>query len=176
MKTLLILLALLLTFPCAYADDDDDSGYGRGCTYIGSWLGYNSDEKVAWTSQANGMQSSHGTMLLEIPFDPATFNGSGFNAVALLSNLKGEWKRIGHNTFYYRAASFAYNADGDAEWLAKLTGTATVTGDECDVVEIDDTVLSIYFSDADHELIDDGLFYQMQFGSHKGYRIRNDLP
>lgn len=176
MKTLLILIAMLLLFPVAYADDDDDSGNGKTCSYIGSWFGYNSGGEVAWTSQANGMRESHGTMLLEIPFDPTTFNAFGFNAVGLLSNMKGEWKKVGHNTYFYRAASFAYNADGHAEWIGKLTGTATVTGDECDVLEVEDTVLSIYLPDADPYLIDDGLFYQLPFAPHKGYRVRNDLP
>jgi len=175
MKRLFVLLALLLAFSLANAADDE-SDNGGNCPYTGSWLGYNAEGMVSWTSQVHEISKKHGTMLLEIPFPASSFNGYGFDAVAILSNMKGEWKKIGGNSYFYRAVSFAYDANGEAEWIAKLTGTATVLGNDCELLHLTDTVLRVYFANADPFLADDSYFWSQEFDPHYGYRIRADLP
>jgi len=175
MKRLFVLLAMLLAFSLANAADGK-SGNGGNCPYTGSWLGYNFDGMVSWTSQVHEISKKHGTMLLEIPFPASSFNDYGFDAVAILSNMKGEWKKIGGNSYFYRAVSFAYDANGEAEWIAKLTGTATVLGNDCDLLHLTDTVLRVYYANADPFLADDSYFWSQEFDEHYGYRIRADLP
>ena len=86
MKRLILLLAALLAFPVAAA--------GEECGYIGSWLGYDSNGELYWTGQMHGKNSSHGTVLLEVPGFDFTFGGL-FDVVNHTGNLKGAWVRTG---------------------------------------------------------------------------------
>jgi len=169
-----LLLAILLAFPAiAFSDKNGDS-----CQYIGSWLGYDSSGEIAWTSQANGMSSSKGTILLELPGFDITFGGL-FDVINQTSNLKGAWKRTGGNTFIYAGVGFAYNSDGETVWAARLTGEATVVG-ECDVLALENTWLSIYAVNYDTDPIPiwtrDPDIGPLPFAPHEGYRVKVDLP
>jgi len=167
MKHLLLLLTAVLAFPL--------NAFGNnGCQYIGSWFGYNADENVAWTSQAVGPNSSSGTMLLELPGFDITFGGL-FDVANVTGNLKGAWERTGGNTFSYASMGFATNADGDAVWAVRLTGDVSVTGN-CDVLEVENTWMSIYILDPDNDPVPvwerDPDIGPLPFAPHNGYRIK----
>ena len=169
MKKSVILLAFMLLLPVLAVADDE-------CQYIGSWFGYGSDQKISWTSQANGKSASHGTMLLELPGFDVTFGGA-FDVANYTSNIKGTWKRTGGNTFSYAGVSFATNPDGDAVWVIRLTGDVTVMGD-CDVLYVENTWLSLYMVNPATDPIPiwdrDPDIGPMSFFPHYGYRVKLD--
>jgi len=171
MKHLSLLLAAVLVWPVTTFGADDD------CSYIGSWFGYNADDEIAWTSQANGHNNSSGTMLLELPGFDITFGG--MDVVNATGNLKGVWERTGGNTFSYAGYAIGTNGEGDAVWAVKLTGDVAVVN-ECDVLEVSNTWMSIYFVDSENDPVpiwtrdpDVGPF---PFAPHKGYRVKLELP
>lgn len=171
MKRLSLLLATLLFIPIGALADQD-------CEYIGSWFGYNSDGNIAWMSQANGKNSSHGTMFLELPGFDITFYGFFPDAINSTSNLKGTWTRTGGHTFSYATMGFATNATGDAVWAARLTGDVVVSED-CNTLEVSNTYLSFYDVDgSDPVPIWEEAPYigPIPFAPHAGYRVNLDIP
>jgi len=165
MKHTFILLIAALAFPLnALADKD--------CQYIGSWLGYDADENVAWISQAVGPNMAGGTLVLELPGFDFTFGGL-FDVINA-SDLKGAWERTGGNTFRYATISFATNSDGDAVYAARLAGDLEVVG-ECDVLHVTNTWLTIYALDPVNDPVPvwerDPDIGPLPFAPHNGYRI-----
>lgn len=171
MKHLLLLLVSILALPVTAFGDNDD------CSYIGSWFGYNSDGEIAWTSQAVGHSKSSGTMLLELPGFDITFGG--MDVVNATGNLKGVWERTGGNTFSYAGYSIGTDGEGGAVWAVRLTGDVAVVYD-CDVLEVSNTWMSIYFVDTDTDPIPiwmrDPDIGPVPFAPHNGYRVELKLP
>jgi hypothetical protein len=177
MKALLLILVMLMAWPTVYANDND-SGSGMSCSYIGSWFGYNASEDIAWTSQAVGPNRSGGTMLLELPGFDVTFGGV-HDIANYTGNLKGVWKKTGRSTFSYAGYSFATNADGEAVWVIRLTGDVAVVGD-CDVLEVSNTWMSIYLVDPATDPIPVWMrnpdIGPLPFAPHNGYRVELEFP
>jgi len=171
MKRLSSLLATLLLIPINAPADKD-------CEYIGSWFGYDSDGNIAWMSQANGKNSSQGTMLLELPGFDITFYGYFPDAVDSTANLKGTWKRTGGRSFSYAAMGFATDSTGDAVWAARLTGDVVV-GEDCNTIAVDNTWLSFYQVDGGDPVPIWGeapYIGPIPFAPHGGYRVELDNP
>lgn len=168
MKHLVIMLTAALAVPLNALGGDN------GCSYIGSWFGYDADDSVSWTSQAVGPNMSGGTMLLEVPGFDITFDGL-FDVVNTTGNLKGAWERIGGSTYKYAAMSFATNVDGDAVYATRLAGDLEVIGD-CDVLHVSNTWLSIYILDPENDPVPVWMrepdIGPLPFAPHNGYRIK----
>lgn len=171
MKRLLFIFVFVFAVPTTAFGGDE-------CSYIGSWLGYNSDGEIAWTSQAVGHSKSSGTMLLELPGFDITFGGV-FDVVNATGNLKGVWERTGGNTFSYAGNGIATNSEGGAVYVTRLTGDVAVVSD-CDVLEVSNTWLSIYVVDPDNDPIPifmrDPDVGPLPFAPHNGYRVELELP
>jgi hypothetical protein len=168
MKRLILLLAVLLTFPVTVA--------GKECGYIGSWLGYDSNGELFWTSHVTGVNASGGTVILEVPGFDMTFDGL-FDVANYTTTHKGVWKRTGGHTYSMDGYSIATNGDGDAVYVMRLGCDASLKGD-CDVLEIQACAMSLYFPDPGSDPIpiwqrepDLGPIY---FPPHNGYRMTVD--
>ena len=168
MKLLTLVLAALLVFPAAAA--------GEECGYIGSWLGYDSNGELSWTSYSHGMNSSHGTQLLEVPGFDFTFGGL-FDVANYTGNLKGVWVRTGGHTYSMNGYGIATDATGAAVYAMRLACNASLAAD-CNVLEVLDCEMMLYIPDPATDPIpiwdrdpDIGPIY---FPPHNGYRMTVD--
>lgn len=165
MKKLTLLLAALLISPVAVA--------GKNCEYIGAWLGYDSNGELFWTSHVTGMNSSRGTVILEVPGFDMTFDGL-FDVANYTSTHKGVWERTGGHTYSMNGYSIATNSDGDAVYVMRL-GCDVSLKSHCNVLEVQACTMRLYIPDPDTDPIpiweresDVGPIY---FPSHNGYRM-----
>jgi len=165
MKRLILVLATLLAFPSAAA--------GKECGYIGSWLGYDAYGELSWLSQAQGMNSSHGTALLEVPgFDPSF--GGLFDVANYTRNFKANWVRTGGRSYSIQGNALAADAVGATVYAMRLTCDISLEND-CDVLEVLGCEMTLYIPDPATDPIpiwnrepDMGPIY---FPPHNGYRI-----
>lgn len=171
MKRSSFLLAILLATPIGALAGGD-------CEYIGSWFGYDSGGNISWMSQANGKNSSHGTMLLELPGFDITFYGAFPDAVKSTTTLKGAWKRTGGHTFSYAAMGFATDLGGEAVWAARLSGDVTI-GEDCNTLAVNNTFLWFYAVEASDPIpIWDQTpdYGPIPFAPHGGFRVELEVP
>ncbi len=168
MKVLTLLLAALLTFPVAAA--------GEECGYIGSWLGYDSNGELYWTSQSHGMNSSHGTLLLEVPGFDYSFGG-WFDVANYTAILKGSWVRTGGHTYSSVGHGIATNATGAAVYAMRLACDVSLAED-CNVLEVLGCEMVLYIPDPATDPIPiwdrDPDVGPIPFPPHNGYRMTMD--
>jgi hypothetical protein len=165
MKTLIriILTTLIFAVPvCAGADNNVD------CKLIGSWVGYDANGAVWWTSTLDGQNASQGTANLETPGAVAFFPGA-----AAVTELKGVWKRTGGDTYDWTMLGFAYDAFGTTLTLGKLSGKDTISQD-CNTVYVTDVAMEVFLPTADVNT--DAPIATVPFPDHEGHRIQVDLP
>lgn len=165
MKKLILLLAVLLAFPVAAA--------GEECGYTGSWLGYDSDGELYWTSQVHGMNSSHGTTLLEVPGFDFTFGGL-FDVANYTGNLKGVWVRTGGHTYSMDGNAIATDSTGAAVYVMRLACNVSLARD-CNVLEVLSCEMKLYIPDPATDPIPiwdrDPDVGPLSFPPHNGYRM-----
>jgi hypothetical protein len=168
MKKSFLMLAVLLAFPIAAS--------GKECGYIGSWLGYDSSGELYWLSQSQGMSSSHGTTLIEVPGFDFSFGGL-FDVANYTGNLKGTWVRTGGRTYSTKGHAIATDSSGAAVYAMQLACDISLEND-CDVLEVLGCEMTFYVPDPATDPIpiwnrdpDLGPFY---FPPHNGYRIKVD--
>lgn len=157
-------LCLLLTISMipAYAGDK-----GKGCNFIGSWIGYD-ELGAAWTLQVNGQSASSGTSSLHhLRFDPTLFGY--FPDAVDLTHDAGAWIRTGGNTFASTGIVFAYDVNGIPQYQAKITARDTLM-DNCDLLFVEDTMLRVYSPDAD-VYNDLPIMPLIPFDNHYGHRV-----
>ena len=168
MKRLILLLVMLLASPLAVA--------GKDCGYIGSWLGYDANGELYWTSQIAGMNSSRGTIMLEVPgFDMSL--GGMFDVDNYTTTIKGAWVRTGGHTYSTNGYAIATNADGDAVLVLQLACDVSLA-DDCDVLEVQKCTMSLFEPNPESDPIPiwdrDPDFPPVEFPPHNGYRIKVD--
>ncbi len=165
MKALIVSLAALLTLPV--------TAMGEECEYIGSWLGYDASGQVAWTSQAHGKNSSHGTVLLELPGFDWTF-GEQIEVANYTGNLKGVWVRTGGKTYSIDGNGIATDATGAAVYVIRLSCDISLA-DDCDVLNVTDCQAMVYFLDPVNDPIPvwdrDPDLGPIDYDPHNGYRM-----
>ena len=163
MKSLirLILTALIVAVPVfAGAASNGD------CNLLGSWVGYDANGAVWWTSTVDGQNASQGTANLETPGAVVFFPGA-----TAVTELKGVWKRTGGNTYDWTYLGFAYDASGTTLTLGKLIGKDTISKD-CNTVYVTDVVMEVFMPTANVNT--DAPIATVPFPDHEGHRIQID--
>lgn len=176
MKVLLALLATTLVNSMAYADGNYGNNQGtKNCSYIGSWLGYDENGDVSWTSQVHGQSQSHGTILLEVPgFD---FSFGAFEVANTTGNLKGTWVRTGGHSYTMDGYGLATDVTGATLYVMRLACNASVVED-CNVLEVTDCEVTLYLPNPDTDPVPiwnrDPDFGPYLHDTQIGYRITAD--
>ncbi len=109
----------------------------KGCSLIGSWYGYYAppdDVEPKWMSTIEGRTPESGTAVLELIGFDSTLGGLFPTAVGG-SLIRGSWKKTGPNTFAITGLGFAVDAQGKDVYIARMTGTDTVS-DDCNKVKV----------------------------------------
>ena len=168
MNRLTLVLVTLLAFPMAAA--------GEECGYIGSWLGYNADGEVSWLSQSHGMNSSHGTAMLEVPGFDSSFGGL-FDVANYTRNFKATWMRTGGRSYSIQGNAIATDSVGATVYIMQLACDISLEND-CNVLEVLGCEMNLYIPAPATDPIpiwnresDIGPLY---FPPHNGYRILVD--
>ena len=122
------------------------------------------------------MNSSHGTLLLEVPGFDFTFGGL-FDEVNYTANLKGTWERTGGRTYSSESNGIATDATGAAVYVIRLACNGSIAKD-CNVLEILACEMMLYVPDHATDPIpiwdrepDVGPIF---FPPHNGYRMTVD--
>jgi len=118
--------------------------FNWGCWYQGTWFGVMAENHSAlsgWMVTVEGRSYWYGTNNLEWtnyifdpklpqphPTEPDVFVDAFPTAVSA-TTMRGNWMRIGHNTFVYTTTGFALDADRLPLYVAKMYGTVTVSDD-----------------------------------------------
>jgi len=165
MKSLIRLILTTLIFVVPVFAGAANNG---GCKVIGSWVGYDANGLVWWTSTLDGQSASQGTINLETPGAVAFFPGA-----TAVTELKGVWKRTGGNTYDWTALGFAYDAVGTTLTLGKLSGKDTISKD-CNTIHITNVVMEVFEPTADVNA--DTPIATVPFPDHEGHRIQVNLP
>jgi hypothetical protein len=149
-----------------------DTGHAdkaKGCSFIGSWFGYDSGS-MYWTSTANGQNSSSGTYILEVPSFDATLD-SIFPTADRVTLGKGVWKRLDGFTFAVSLIAMAVDADGQTVWIAKLDTIDTLSAD-CQTMWVENA-FEIYMP-WQNPFAEESYFPPVQLDGHAGYRMNVD--
>ena len=158
------------------------AGDAKGCSILGTWLGFdpaNNDALTGWVVSATGSSNNAGTNSLEyLNLDPTI--GMLFPTAVRMNTLHGVWERTGGNTFNWTMIGYTVDAAGDIVWIGKLTGN-TVTSDNCSVETILDTKLWIYAPDqnpytGELMVLPYGVPNPLLFPTHYGFRATVEVP
>lgn len=83
----------------------------KGCSFLGSYLGYN-EFGAAWTSVAAGQSASSATYTVDFPgFDP-TVGGYVPPGAVRVTAARGTRERVGGNTFAVTFVAFGVDLNG----------------------------------------------------------------
>lgn len=142
------------------------AGGASGCSFIGSWFGYDSGA-MYWTSTASGQNSSKGTYNLEVPSFDATL-GSTFPTATKVTIGRGVWKRLDGYSFAVSLIAMVVDADGKTVWIAKLNTVDTMSVN-CDTMWVENT-LEIYLP-WQNPFAETSYFDPIPLDGHSGYRM-----
>jgi hypothetical protein len=142
----------------------------KGCSFIGSWFGFNAEPAMYWTSTANGQNSSEGTYILEVVGFEATLGGA-FPTADRVTIGKGFWKRLDGYTFAGSLLVMVVDAEGQTVWVGKLNAVDTLSAD-CNSMWIE-TSLEIYMP-WQNPFAEDSYFDPITFPGHSGFRMTVD--
>lgn len=139
----------------------------KGCSFIGSWFGFDAEGAMYWTSTASGQNSSEGTYMLEVPSFEATL-GSAFPEADTATIGKGIWKRLDGHTFAGTLISIIVDADGQTVWVAKINALDTLSAD-CNSMWVE--VSLEIFMPWQNPYTEESYFLPVQLDGHPGYRV-----
>jgi len=155
-----------------------------GCPYQGTWFGVmeNSPALAGWMVTVEGKSHFYGTNNLEFTataFDPRlpdpVTGAFAFPNAVQATTMRGNWMRTGYNTFVYTTTGFALNADGNPEYIVKLSGHIKLRKD-CNSNVITGT-LEIFFPwTMKNPFIDKPDLEPIPIENVYGYRAFVDLP
>lgn len=113
------LLMLLFTSP-VIADKPSE-----GCSFLGSWIGFNPDGDAYFTSIAEGSNNAVGTYTLEVIVEPSLF-AFLFPGAAEYTEFRGTWRRVDGYTFEVSVVSIALDANRQTIGIGKIRAIDTL--------------------------------------------------
>jgi len=121
-----VVAALILGAACAPTAAAD----GPRCSFNGSWLGYapHTAGELVWMSDVSGASLASGTLVVDDPSARPPQTGP-FEGAVRMTSLRGAWERIDGRTYAYTVIGMGVDADGNAVWINKKSGYATLSAD-----------------------------------------------
>lgn len=138
----------------------------EGCSFLGSWIGFNPAGDAYFTSTAEGSNSAFGTYNLEVLMEPS-FVGAIFPGATDYTEFRGVWKRIDGYSFELSVISIVFDADHQTVGIAKLRGVDTLNL-TCDTMTIQ---MSLDVFDPDVNPFEDEYKFSIPMPTHEAHRM-----